>query len=90
MHLWFICEKAVMVVLAWIILSESQDYRVALWIFFGIQVLKLADYFICYNDVWGKVLIAGKLIPLSSNTVGAAVFTFSIMYEFAKRHANER
>lgn len=88
MHVWFVCEKAVMVALAWIILDESMDYKVALLVFLGVQILKLGDYLICYNEVWGYMEMGGKEIPVSANTVGATAFTFAIVYELIKRDGN--
>lgn len=84
MHVWFICEKAILIILSWIILQESNEYKFALWIFFGCQVFKLIDYLICYNkvwDYWGE-------IPITSNTLSVLFFTIAIVYEFFKRHGD--
>lgn len=85
MHVWFICEKAVMVILAAIILNESKDYKFALLVFLAVQILKLGDYLISYNEVWGYMEMGDRQIPVSANTLGAAAFTFAIVYELIKR-----
>jgi hypothetical protein len=77
-HTWFICNRLIFVVFAWIILQESSIYRNALWVFFGIQVLKLVDYLVCYNEVWVYVW---PNVPFSSNTLSILVFSLFIAYE---------
>lgn len=78
MHVWFILNKLVFVVFAYIIVNEATKYRLALWVFFGCQVLKLADYLLTYNEIWGTI---GN-IPVSSTSVGMMAFSLSIVYEW--------
>ena len=82
MHVWFICNKLVFVIFAYIIANESTDYKDALRVFFWIQVLKLIDYLLCYNNVWLRIW---DTVPFSSTTLGLLVFSLAIGYEYAWR-----
>lgn len=79
MHVWFISNKLVFIILAYIIANESTEYRLALKVFFWIQVLKLIDYLLCYNNVWLRIWD----IPFSSTTLGILIFSLFIGYEYA-------
>lgn len=76
-HVWFLCNRLIFVIFAWVILQESSVYRTALWVFFGIQVLKLLDYLCCYNEVWVYVW---PNVPFTSNTLSILVFGLVISY----------
>lgn len=77
-YVWFLCQRLVMIVLAFIIYNESDLYRLALLTYLLIQVLKFLDYLICYNEVWVRIWN----VPFSSNTLGILVFGLAIAYEF--------
>jgi hypothetical protein len=80
-HIWFICNRLIFVVFAYVIANESAMYRDALRVFFWIQVLKFFDYLLCYNEVWLRLYG----IPFSSNTLGMLIFGLAIAYEFIWR-----
>ena len=88
MHVWFICDKLVMVTFASLILNLSDKYKLALSVFLGVQVLKLGDYLICYNELWGEIQLCGRIVPVTANTVGAIAFTLAMIYEFVKSYGN--
>lgn len=81
MHVWFICEKLILVVFAWIIANEATEYRGALKIFFWLTVLKFLDYVLCYNNVWVRIWD----IPFSANTLCILIFGLTICYEWIWR-----
>lgn len=78
-HVWFACNRLIFVIFAWVILQESSVYRTALWVFFGVQVLKFLDYLWCYNEVWVRVW---HTVPVTSNNLGILVFSLAIIYEY--------
>lgn len=82
MHIWFICNKLVFIIFAYIIANESEMYRNALWVFFWIQVIKFVDYLVCYNNVWVRITDS---IPFSSTSLGILVFSLAIFYEWIWR-----
>jgi hypothetical protein len=79
MHIWFICNKVVFIIFAYIIYNEATEYRNALNVFLWIQILKLIDYSLCYNNVWVRVW---DTVPFSSTTLGILVFSLAIFYEW--------
>lgn len=81
-YVFHACEKLIFVIFSWVILQESDKYRFALWVFFGIQVLRFGDYFLTYNEVWGYPLDG---VPLTSTTLGMIVFGLCIVYELWKK-----
>jgi hypothetical protein len=80
-HVYFICERLVLVIMAWIIVNESKEYRGALWIFFALIVMDVVDYIVGYNSVWFRF----HGFPVSMNTVSAVVFAFVILKEWKRR-----
>lgn len=77
MHIYFIGEKAILVVLAYIIVTEAKDYQNAIWVFFWLLVADLADYLLSYNSIWFSI---GNF-PVSMNIVKAFVFGGVIINE---------
>jgi len=71
-----------MVVMAWIILQSSNEYRSALWVFFWISVFKFVEFFFNYNDVW---VYLWDNVPVTSNILSALIFGLAILYEFVYR-----
>lgn len=81
MHIYFIGEKAILIVLAYIIAFEAKEYQKAVWVFFWLLVADLVDYLLSYNSVW---LSIGNF-PISMNIVKAFVFGFVIINEGWKK-----
>ena len=80
-HIYFICEKFVLIVLAFIIFNEATEYRTALFVFFLLMVADLIDYAVSYNSVWFYV----SRFPVSMNTTKAIIFAGAIINEQWKR-----
>lgn len=79
-YIYFLCEKAVLIVLAFIIANEATEYRQAIWCFFWLFVLDLVDYLLCYNQVW----FFYKSIPISMNVFKSVVFGIVILQEWIR------
>lgn len=83
-YVYHLCEKLMFVALAWVIYKWSDKFKVALLIFFGLQILKLGDYLITYNGVWGRTEVFGKLAPVSSNTLSILIFALTMLVYYIK------
>lgn len=79
-HIYFICEKLTMVILAYVIYNEATTYRSALLIFLLLIVADLADYLLSYSSIWFSV----GTIPVSINTVKCLIFGLTILYTWTK------
>jgi len=79
--IYSVFEKAVMIILAYIIMNEATEYQYALSIFFWLMVLDLLDLILSYNSVWFSI---GKF-PISMNVVKAIVFGVVIINEGWKK-----
>lgn len=77
---YFLFEKLIVLILAIVMLSEDTDHRRALWVFFGIQVVEVLDYVLCYGEPWTPY------IP-SWNILKVAIFGLAIVMELPK-HAS--
>lgn len=84
-HMYFICEKLVLIVLAYIIAAEERNYRRAVQIFFWLLVVDLVDYFLTYGSIWFK--LGG--FPVSMNTVKVIIFGIVISKEWYKSIGNQ-
>ena len=80
MHLYFICEKIILIILAWIIAAEDRHYRNALKIFFWLLVADLLDYCLSYNAIWFNI----GWLPVSMNIVKIFIFGSIIAKEWIK------
>ena len=80
-HIYFICEKLTMIVLAWIIASESTQYRTELKAFFWLMVADLLDYCLSYGSIWFNV----GVVPVSMNTAKVFIFAIVIFNAWLKR-----
>lgn len=78
MHVWFICEKLILVIFAYIIATESTAYKSTLNLFFYLQIFRLVDYLLCYNEVW---LWIGP-VPVSANVLSVLVFGLMVANEY--------
>lgn len=81
-YIYFICEKFILILLAYVVASEAVEYRNAIWIFFGLLCADLFDFLLCYSEVW--FYLDG--IPVSMNVVKALVFGVVILRELWKRY----
>lgn len=79
-HIYFICEKLTMIILAYIIANESEKYREAIWIFFWLMVADLVDYTFAYNGVYGYL----NGFPVSMNVIKCLVFGLTILYTWIR------
>lgn len=79
-HIYFICEKLVLVILAWIIAAESKEYRTALQVFFWLVVVDFIDYIFTYNSIWFRLYG----FPISMNIMKVAIFGFVVSREWIK------
>lgn len=80
-HLYFIVERIILIILAYIIVNESTEYRSALWVFFWILCADLVDYLLCYNETW----INFNGIPISMQVLKIVIFGGAILRELWKR-----
>lgn len=79
-HVYFVCEKLVLIVLAYIIASEERNYRGAVQVFFWLLVADLVDYFLTYGSIWFKLVD----FPVSMNTTKVFIFGLVIAKEWIK------
>lgn len=79
-HIYFILEKSIPIVLAYIIYSEATAYRGALKIFLWLVIADLADYLLSYSSVWFHI---GDF-PISMNIVKCLVFGLTILYVWVR------
>jgi len=77
MHIYFIGEKAGLIILAYILANESKLYQQATWIFFWLLVADLGDYLLSYSSIWFSI---GNF-PISMNILKAVVFGGVIIKE---------
>lgn len=79
-HIYFICEKLTMIVLAYVIYNEATKYRGAIHIFFLLLCADLVDYLLCYGAVWGYV----NGFPISFNVIKCLIFGLTILYVWTR------
>ena len=80
-HVYFICEKLVVIALAWIIAAEETKYKGACKVFFWLVVADLIDYLLSYSSIWFRV--GG--VPVSMNVLKAVIFGVVILREWIKQ-----
>lgn len=80
-YIYSIFEKFVMIILAYIIANEAQEYRKAIWIFFWLMVADTFDYAIFYNEVWFYF----QRVPISMNVFKSVIFGLVIIRELWNR-----
>lgn len=83
-YIYSIFEKCVMIILAYIIANEAQEYEQAIWIFFWLMVADLVDYLIGYNSVWFYI----QRVPISMNVFKSAIFGLVIIRELWKQRTS--
>lgn len=83
-HIYFIGEKATLIILSYIIVNEATDYKDSLWMFFWLMVADLVDYMLIYNEVWFYV----HNFPVSMNVIKSVVFGLMITRELWKQHTS--
>lgn len=84
---YLISEHLVIIMLAWYMLEQETKYRIALWTFFGIQVLRLADFVGGYCIVWHRT---DDGIPISAITVSLFLFALAILTEYIRELWKDR
>lgn len=68
-YVYFIFEKLILIVLAYLIASEEKTYRYEVQIFFFIMVFDFLDFMLTYNSIWFRVGF-----PMSMNILKMVVF----------------
>lgn len=82
-HVYFICEKLVLVILAYVISLMETKYPYSIRIFFWLTVADLTDYLLSYNSIW---FTAG--IPISMNVLKCLIFGLTLFHEWTKTYRN--
>lgn len=80
-HVYFICERIVLIIFAWIIYNESTRFKGALLVFFLLKIAVLIDYLLCYNIVWERIWG----VPVSMSTFSILIFGLAICYQWIWR-----
>lgn len=75
---YLVSEHLVLVMLAWYILQRETKYRLALWVFFGIQVFRMADFVGGYNIAWYRWMG----FQISAISVSLFIFALAIAWEY--------
>lgn len=73
-YIYFLFEKLIVLILAFVIMTDAKEYRFALRIFWCIAVIDLFDYILFYANPWFD-------FPLTWNVIKVAIFGVSILYE---------
>lgn len=79
-YIYFIFEKLIVIVLAYIIAAEEHQFKQETKIFFWLMVADLIDYLLTYSWVWFRV----GTFPVSMNIVKTLVFGFVILRAWIK------
>lgn len=74
-HVYYICEKLIVIILAYIIATEATEYRKPLFIFLVLCIADLADYLLSYSAVWFRI---GEF-PVSMNIMKCILFGLTIL-----------
>lgn len=82
-HVYYICEKLIVIILAYIISTEATEYHKPLLIFFILCVCDLIDYLLTYSSVWFYI----RNFPVSMNTTKAILFGLVIIRELWNKQA---
>lgn len=80
-HVYFIVERLVMIILAFVVVSEASEYRGALWVFFALMCADLLDYVLCYNETWFHL----GSVPVSMQVLKVLIFGGVILREWIKQ-----
>lgn len=78
MHVWFVLNKLTFIIFAYIIWKESNSFAFTTKVFFLIMIAKMADYLLCYNNVWFKI----GVVHVTSTTTGILVFLLAGLWEY--------
>lgn len=79
-YIYSIFERSVLIILAYIIANEAQEYREVIWVFFWLMVVDFLEYLLTYSSVW--FTLGG--FPISFNVVKCVVFGVAILYAWTK------
>jgi len=83
-HVYFICEKLVLIIMAWVIAAEEQQYRKTLQVFFWLLVVDLLDYLLTYGSIWFYLWS----FPISMNVAKVVIFGLVISKVWIKTHSD--
>lgn len=79
-YVYFIFEKLIVLVLAYIVAAEERQFRFETQVFFWLMVADLFDYLLSYGAIWFTV----GVVPISMNVVKALVFGVVILQAWKK------
>jgi hypothetical protein len=82
-HVHFLFNNLKWVVIAIVIIKETELPSVITYTFFGLMLLRLADYLLTYNEVWFKIYdfpLQGSVLPITCNTTSCLIFGIAILY----------
>lgn len=79
-YVYYICEKLVVIILAYIIAEEATIYRKELFIFLALCIADMADYLLSYSSIWMRI---GDF-PVSMNTLKCTIFGLVILNAWIK------
>ncbi len=79
-YVYMIAEYFISLIFVGIIANEATKFKGAIWIFFGLIVVDLFDFLLCYNSIWFH--LSG--LPVSMNIVKGLVFGLVIFKEWLK------
>lgn len=78
---YFIGERSVLIILAYILAIEAKEFQNAMWVFYWLMVADLADFILTYNGIW----FSFGHFPISMNILKATIFGFVIVNELWKK-----
>lgn len=76
-YVFYLCEHLILIVFAFFIFMESDQYKFALGLFLLIQVMDTADFMLTYSDPWFYL----NDTPITFNIVKVLIFTCVLAYE---------
>jgi len=68
-YVYFIFEKLILIVLAYVIAADETVYRKEVQVFFYLMLADLFDFVLTYNSIWFHIGI-----PVSMNILKAIIF----------------
>ncbi|HEU5289072.1 MAG TPA: hypothetical protein VFU05_00420, partial [Cyclobacteriaceae bacterium] len=77
---YFICEKLILIILGYVVVTEASEYRGALQIFLWLLIADLVDYLLSYSSIWFHI----GAFPVSMNVVKCVVFGLTILNVWIK------
>lgn len=84
-YMYFIGEKVILILLGTVVVTQASEYRGALKVFLLLLIADLADFLLCYNEVW----FTFDGFPVSMNVFKCLVFGLTILYVWMKKQFSE-